>query len=146
MCRYIYILLILLLIYLIVYNTIQQRSKQYENFSNNDCMTMFGKNKYNRCISLGGDAESCKQCDYCVCVAKSGNANRCSSDNLFKECMYHSRKLNNYKASKTCGLIKEGVPCKCMNCYNNKPIHGEEIVCSNKKNSCNMSRICIRLC
>ncbi len=139
MCQTLYILLILLLIYLIIYNTIT--NKKYEKYIDypNQCKLNHGLKTYNKCIIEGGDPNVCKNCYYCVCVAKSGNVQRCATDELFKDCMYNNKKLNNYKASKNCGFIKEGTPCKCMSCYSNNPIQSEELVCKSGKSSCNSS-------
>ena len=139
----IYIILIILLLYLIidcsynkVCNTRPTYKEGYEN-SENFCKNKYGDYTYNRCIAGGGNHNACKSCDFCICVSKSGDVNRCASDNLFKDCMYHNKKMNNYKASKNCGLIKKGIPCKCISCYSHNPITSENLQCNVMQKQCN---------
>ena len=77
-------------------------------------------------ISEGGLAATCGKYSY---------AN--TKDELFKECITQNKDINDYDACKSCGLVKEGTPCKCNSCYSDDSIYFENLTCD-KKEKCNV--------
>jgi hypothetical protein len=116
------------------------KSTIYNN--ENLCKIIHGENVYNKCVSNNGGSQECKSCQYCLCVAKSDNSERCLHDELFRECIYNNRELNNYDSSKTCGYIISGKPCKCKSYYTDNDIYfknqkcGSREKCIKNNNSC----------
>ena len=108
---------------------------------NNMCEEVHGEYIYKKCLMEDG-GNDCKYCDYCICVAKSGDASRCQSDKLFRECINQNIDLNNYEASKNCGLVKNGTPCKCKSCLTDEETSLDNLFCSTKDKCSINDNIC----